>query len=103
MIPERLRVNEREIRRAVVRRQYRDMTGQLEALRRMADQHILELPEGAPLRLEIAEWMLATIKWARLMLATQRQAWSGELERLPKIGRYLDPTNRRPPGVCLDL
>lgn len=108
MIPERLRAIESELRNAVARRRYSGMTAHLEELRRIADEYLAELPSGHPLRLEIAHWVLDTIKWARLMVTIERQALSNEFERLPRIrsytaDRYLDVADRDAPALCLDL
>lgn len=108
MIPERLRAIESELRNAVARRRYSGVTARLEELRRIADECFAELPPGHPRRLEIAHWMLDTIKWARLMVTTQRQALSNQFERVPRItaynaGRYQDVADGGAPAVCLDL
>jgi hypothetical protein len=104
MIPEILREKERALRRAVERRAYDGLRQQLEAFRAIADTHIAALPAGDPRRTEIASWMLATVEWASLMLTTQRQIWSGELARLPLVGKYASgrPCQTKP-SVCLDL
>jgi len=103
MIPERLRANERELRKAIARRQYGDLPQRLAELRRDTDIHLGRLPAGDPLRLEIAGWALTTIRWAQLMTLTQRQLWSEDLTRLPCVGRYLDRPDNRRPDVCVDL
>ncbi|MGD1070253.1 MAG: hypothetical protein ABSB15_08940 [Bryobacteraceae bacterium] len=108
MIPERLRVIESDLRKVIARRQYSGLSARLGELRRIADEYLGEVPSGHPLRLEIAHWMLDTIKWARLMVTTQRQIWSTELDRLPRVAnstaeRYLNRADRYAPGVCLDL
>ena len=103
MIPETLTEIGRKLRKAVDRRQFGDVTPRLNELCRMADECAAGLPEADPLRRELAAWMLETIEWIRLMLVTQRQIWSGELARLPRIGRYLDQTESRSPDVCVDL
>lgn len=103
MVPERLRTKESEIRRAIARRQYDGLPRKLEDLRRIAAENVAGLPASDPFRLEIVGRMLATIEWARLMLATQRQILSDDLELLPNVGRYLERADGRTPGVCLDL
>jgi len=103
MIPERLRASERELRKTIARRHYGDLPKRLAELRRDAEEHLGQLPTRDPLRLEIAGWVLTTIRWARLMTLTQRQMWSGELTRLPCIGRYVDRPDNRRPDVCVDL
>jgi hypothetical protein len=103
MIPEQLRANGRELRRAIARRQYGDLPRKLEELRGIAEEHLADLPVGDALRQEIVAWTLGTIEWARLMVATQRQVWSEELALLPKVGRYLDDSDRRTRTMCLDL
>jgi len=107
MIPNQLRAIESDLRKAVARRQYSSVTTSIEEMRRVADEYFVELPAGHPLRLEIAHWVLDTIEWARLMVTTQRQALSNELERLPRIAtytasRYQDHIGRNP-AVCVDL
>ena len=108
MIPEELIRKELEIRKAIARSQYRDLPRQLEDLRLIADEHIAALSKDDPLRREITSWTLTVFEWSRLMVATQRQIWSGKLERLPGIsrytqGRYLDHPDRQTVRVCLDL
>ena len=104
MIPERLRANERELRKAIARRQYGDLPQRLAELRRDTDEQLGRLPARDPLRLEIAGWALTTIRWAQVMTLTQRQLWSGRaLARLPCLGRYLDRPDNRRPDVCVDL
>ena len=108
MIPERLRVIESDLRKVIARRQYSGLSARLGELRRIADEYLGEVPSGHPLRLEIAHWVLDTVEWARLMVTTQRQALSNELERLPRIAtytasRYQDHIGRRNPSVCVDL
>jgi len=103
MIPKPLTTIERELRNAIGRRQYSDLPERLEKLRRLADTCIAELSVNNLQRQEIVSWMLATIEWARLMVVTQRQAWSDELVRLPRVERYFGGPSRQPPGVCLDL
>jgi hypothetical protein len=103
MIPERLRTSEQEIRRSVARRQYAELPRRLDDLHRIADELIAGLPGSDPLRLEIIGFVLATIEWARLMLATQREVWSGQLGLLPRVGRYLDRPDCRTQAMCVDL
>jgi hypothetical protein len=103
MIPARLISAENEIRQAIARRRYGDVPGRLDDLRRFADAHLADLPAGDALRLEIIQWMLDTIEWARLMVTTQRQVWQGEALLLPRVGRYLSRDVRHDQGVCLDL
>jgi len=108
MIPEPLRAIESDLRKAGARRQYNGLAARLEEIRRVADEYFAELPDGDPLRLEIAHWVLDTIEWARLMVTTQRQGLSNELARLPGIatytvGRYQDHIGHRLPTVCIDL
>jgi hypothetical protein len=103
MIPEQLRANERGIIDAVTHRQYKDLPARLEILRQMADAYVTSLPADDPLRREMAGKILATMRWARLMLTVQRQVWSDQLERLPGIGRYLDRPTNATPRVCVDL
>jgi hypothetical protein len=102
-LPERLQASERELRRAIARRQYGDLPRKLKDLRRIVDDHIANLAAGDPDRREIVGWALATTKWAQLMLTTQRQIWLGELKLLPKVGRYLDESDRPARSMCLDL
>ena len=103
MIPEELKINEHELRKSIARRQYDSLPGHMDDLRRMADQHISGLSTADPLRHQIAAWMLATIEWARLMVVAQRQGCSDELDRLPKVGYYLDRRTSREPRFCMDL
>ena len=63
-------------------------------LRRLADEY--RCPE-------VAEWMLTTIRWAQLMVLTQRQIWTDELRNLPAVNHYLPQRVNLPAGVCLDL
>jgi hypothetical protein len=94
MIPEPLIEHERHLRRAVERRQYDDLPKVLEDMRVIAVQHR---------RPDVANWMRATINWARLMVMTQRQMWADELDCLPMVSRYLDHGTETPSGVCVDL
>jgi hypothetical protein len=94
MIPEPLIEHERRLRSAIERRQYGDLPKLLEDMRLIADQHR---------KPDVANWMRATIDWARLMVITQRQMWADELDRLPMVSRYLDRGMKTPSGVCLDL
>lgn len=94
MIPEPLKEQERRLRKAIERRQYREVPRLMEDLRRTADQN------PGP---EVSARMLATIRWARLMVTTQRQMWADELELLPAVNRYLERLPDPPPGLCLDL
>jgi len=102
-VPERLQASERELRRAIARRQYGDLPRKLKDLHRIVDEDIADLPACDPRRQEIVRWMLATIKWAKVMLATQRQICLGRLKLLPKVGRYLDDSDRRARNMCIDL
>jgi hypothetical protein len=102
-VSEQLQASERELRRAVARRQYGGLTGKLEDLRRIVDEDIADLQASDPRRQEIVGWMLANIKWAQIMLATQRQICLGQLKLLPKVGRYLDDPDRGARTMCLDL
>jgi hypothetical protein len=94
MIPAALLGKEREFRRAVERRQYRELTPLLDQMRLIAQQH------PGP---EVAEWMQATIRWATIMVTVQRQNWADELGRLPLVSRYLERGQDSLPGICLDL
>lgn len=108
MIPDDLRKKEQQIRNAIARVQYKDVLQQIELLRRSADEHIAALEPGDVVRLQIAAWMLDTMKWGRLMLATQRQVCASNLERLPRIsqytqGRYLDHAGPLVKALNIDL
>jgi hypothetical protein len=94
MIPETLLDYERRLRGAVERRQYGDLPGLLEDMRRIADRHR---------RPDVAKWMRGTIDWARLMVIAQRQTWADELDCLAMVNRYLERSRQTPSGVCLDL
>jgi hypothetical protein len=103
MIPETLKEIENDLRKAVTLRRFEDVPSRLDDLRGMADKCIASLPESDPLRRELLGWVIEAVEWAHLMTVTQRQIWSGQLTRLPGIGRYLDRTDSRLPDVCLDL
>lgn len=94
MIPLPLLEQEHRLRRAVERRQYRDLPGLLEDMRLLADQY--QKPD-------VAKWMSGIISWARLMVTAQRQIWADELDCLPLVSRYLERSLEKPSGVCLDL
>ncbi len=102
-VSEQLQASERELRWAISRHQYTDVPRKMNDLRRIVDEDIADLPEWDPHRQEIISWMLAIIKWAQLMLITQRQICLGQLKVLPKVGRYLDDTDRSTRTMCLDL
>ncbi len=109
MLPDRLRGKEQEIRKAVARRQYGDLPRKLEDLQRAAAEHMAELPANDSRRLEVIGSVRNTIEWARLMLITQRQIWSAELQRLPLIVTYTRGFSADSAGghsarrTCLDL
>jgi hypothetical protein len=103
MIPETLKEIERDLKKAVTLHRFVDVPSRLDDLRGMVDKCIASLPEGDPMRRELLGWVLETVEWAHLMTVTQRQIWSSQLTRLPRIGRYLDRTDSRFPDVCVDL
>ena len=94
MIPESLREKERLLRTAIERRQYDDLAVRLEEMRLIADRH------RDP---EVAGFMRTTIRWALLMVATQRQMRADQLGLLPLVSRYLDRSPNTPAGFCIDL
>jgi hypothetical protein len=103
MIPQSLSACERTLRRAVERRQYDDLPRQFAILRKAIEGEIACLADGSPLRVEIAGWTLATLKWVRLMIATHRSALAAELVRLPRVGRYLSFEGCSKKRILLDL
>jgi len=94
MIPESLLEQERRFRLAVNRRQYGDIASLLAEMRRIVDQDR---------RPEVAKCVQSSIRWARLMVATQRQICADELELLPLVNRYLERSPETRPEVCVDL
>jgi hypothetical protein len=102
MIPAPLKARDRKLRDAIARRDYDGLDDLLEGLRLAADESIGRTTDPAARR-EIARWMLATIKWARLMLTTQRQRWAEELEALPRVDRFLAGAGTSVSDVCVDL
>jgi hypothetical protein len=102
MIPEQLQTRERELRDAIARCEYDGLGELLEGLRVATDEVICGAND-LNVRREIAGWMLATIDWARLMVATQRQRWVEELGTLPRVDRFLAGTAGASSDVCVDL
>jgi len=102
MIPAQLKARECNVREAIARSEYAGLDDLLEKLRVAADASIRCANDPAARR-EIASWMLATIEWARLMIATQRQRWAEELEALPRVDRFLAGTAGSSSDVCVDF
>jgi hypothetical protein len=103
MIPEALEIRERELRRAVERRQFAAADSLIASFCGLADEHIFSLPAGNPDRYEIVTRVLAVLEWARLMLCTARADCSGQLDRLFGANRYLDRPDSAELGVRIDL
>jgi hypothetical protein len=103
MIPEALEIRERELRRAVERRQFEAVDSLIASFCGLADEYLSSLPVGNPDRREILTRVLAVLEWARLMLCTARAACSGQLDRLFWANRYLDRPDRAEIGVRIDL
>lgn len=97
-----LQARGRELREAIARGEFDNLDSLLERLRIAADESI-HCADDSVARREIARWMLGTIEWARLMLATQRQRCAEELEALPRIDRFLAGTGAASSDVCVDL
>jgi hypothetical protein len=102
MISLQLKAHERRLREAIARREYDDLEKLLAGLQQAADENIHDTNDPAARR-EIARWMLATIEWSRLMVTTQRQRWSEEMEALPRVDRFLAGTAPPASDVCIDL
>jgi hypothetical protein len=102
MIPAPLRACGGQLRDAIARREYDDLGGLLDDLRRAAEENIQGTNDPATRR-EIARWMLSIVDWARLMLTTQRQRWADEITALPRADRFLAGAVPAASDVCVDL
>jgi hypothetical protein len=103
VIPEALETRERELRRAVERRQFAAANSLIASFCGLADEHISSLAAGSAARYEIVTRVLAVLEWARLMLCTARADCSEQLDRLFRANRYLDRPDRAELGVQVDL
>ncbi|HEY4085601.1 MAG TPA: hypothetical protein VGM43_06660 [Bryobacteraceae bacterium] len=102
MISAQLKARDRELRDAIARGEYDCLDELLAGLRLAADENIQRTDDPAARR-EIARWMLNTIEWARLMVATQRQQWAEELDALPRVDRFLAGAAAASSDICVDL
>ena len=103
MIPETLEIRERELRRAVERRQFDAVDSLINSYCALADEHLSSLAVGNPVRYEIVTRVLSVLEWARLMLYTGRADCSEQLDRLFRANRYLDKPDRIDSSVQIDL
>jgi hypothetical protein len=103
MIPEVLETREKELRRAVERRQFDAVDSLIASFCGLADEHIVSLTADNPLRVEIVTRVLTVLEWARLMLCTARADCSEQLDRLFWANRYLERPDHAELGVQVDL
>jgi hypothetical protein len=103
MIPGAIEIRERELRRAVERRQFAAVDSLIASFCGLADEYISSLPAGSPAHYEIVTRVLAVLEWARLMLYTARADCSEQLDRLFWANRYLDRPDRAELGIQVDV
>jgi len=90
------------LRKAVRLRRYADIGGLAEAFCAAAVTYRGSLAPGDPAAAGLADRVLGTIEWARVMLLAARAANADELRRLPCVNRYL-AAPRTPAPACVSF
>lgn len=89
MIPSSILNAERELRRAIERRQSGAIPQCLLALREIAGNQLKSFGPGDPVRVQTCQRVLSLLEWSRLMLQTQRARLAEDLRLLGKTDRFL--------------
>jgi hypothetical protein len=103
MIPKKLEEVERDFRRSVERRNYRDLACHTTDLRMITAAYLASLPANDPARRELISWAIALTDWGRKMICAQRQRWANQKKPLTLIGRYFQRPASPASQICIDL